>query len=237
LFSLALDYVIPSRLPQPAIGLGYAQRVPATAALKAAIDLDLFTEIGAGNNTAAALALACSASVRGIRILCDYLTVIGLHSKSVDGYSLNATSATFLDTRSPAAMNSVSRFVNSPQLMAGFDNLTETVRQGTTQLLQQGCIAKEYDGWVTFSEAMTPIMREASILLQKRRHGMPTKAPSGYWISLRVTDCSELQLPNGFLKPTSSPSTAPAFLPRLAAMRMRPGLPPATRNSPVTRSP
>ena len=136
-----------------------------TAALKAAIELDLFTAIAEGNKTSAAMAQICKASIRGVRILCDYLTVIGLLSKSVDGYSLNATSATFLDRSSPAAMNSVSRFVNSPKLMAGFDNLTETVRQGTTQLPQEGCIAMEYDGWVTFSEAMTPIMREASIFI------------------------------------------------------------------------
>ena len=136
-----------------------------TAALKAAIDLDLFTAIGAGNNTAGALARACNASVRGVRILCDYLTVVGLLSKSVDGYSLNATSAAFLDRGSPAAMNSVSRFVNSPKLMAGFENLTQTVRQGTTQLPQEGFIAKEFEGWITFSEAMGPMMRDASVFI------------------------------------------------------------------------
>ena len=155
----------PADVPNPQLVWDTLNAYQRTAALRAAIDLDLFTAIGGGNNTAAALALACTASERGIRILCDYLTVIGLLSKSSDGYFLSSTSAAFLDRRSPAAMNSVSRFVNSPKLMAGFDNLAETVRQGTTQLPQEGCIAKEYDGWVTFSEAMTPLMRDASIFI------------------------------------------------------------------------
>jgi hypothetical protein len=45
-----------------------------TAAIKAALDLDLFSEIGKGNQTAESLARTTGAAVRGIRILCDYLT-------------------------------------------------------------------------------------------------------------------------------------------------------------------
>src|SRR2546430_8935447 len=48
-----------------------------TAALKAAIELDLFTAIGEGAETAPALAQRCRASERGTRILCDYLVAIG----------------------------------------------------------------------------------------------------------------------------------------------------------------
>src|SRR5437870_1755238 len=47
-----------------------------TAALTAAIKLDIFTLIGAGMMTAEDLASRAGASVRGLRILCDYLTVI-----------------------------------------------------------------------------------------------------------------------------------------------------------------
>ena len=48
-----------------------------TAALKTGIDLDIFTAIAAGDRTAAELATKSGASERGIRILCDYLTIIG----------------------------------------------------------------------------------------------------------------------------------------------------------------
>ena len=48
-----------------------------TAALRAADELDLFTAIGEGIDCAEELARRCNASVRGVRILCDYLTIIG----------------------------------------------------------------------------------------------------------------------------------------------------------------
>src|SRR5262249_61499522 len=71
-------------------------------AMKAAIDLDLFTAIAKGNQTAAEVAKACAASERGIRILCDYLTVIGHLNKTDGRYSLTPDSADFRDDRSPA---------------------------------------------------------------------------------------------------------------------------------------
>ena len=46
-----------------------------TAAIKAAVELDLFSAIARGDTTAEKLAGATGASVRGVRILCDYLTV------------------------------------------------------------------------------------------------------------------------------------------------------------------
>ena len=48
-----------------------------TAAIKAALELDLFTEIAKGNVTTEGLARATGAAARGVRILCDYLTVRG----------------------------------------------------------------------------------------------------------------------------------------------------------------
>ena len=48
------------------------------AALRAAIELDLFRAIGEGPGDVQSLAEKCSASERGIRILCDYLTILGL---------------------------------------------------------------------------------------------------------------------------------------------------------------
>ena len=52
-----------------------------TEALRSAIELDIFTAIGEGATTAAALAHRCGASERGTRILCDYLTIIGFLTK------------------------------------------------------------------------------------------------------------------------------------------------------------
>ena len=67
-----------------------------TAALRAAIELDLFTAVGEGATTAEALAQRCNGSPRGMRTLCDYLTVSELLSKNANSYALTPTSAAFL---------------------------------------------------------------------------------------------------------------------------------------------
>src|ERR1700730_9590242 len=59
-----------------------------SAALKTAIDLDLFTAIDDGARTAAAIATRTNVSERGARILCDYLTVNRLLAKSDGTYQL-----------------------------------------------------------------------------------------------------------------------------------------------------
>ena len=72
-----------------------------SAALKAAIDLELFTAIGEGAKTPAALAQRCKAAERGVRILADYLVVDSFLTKSGNEYGLTEESAAFLDRRSP----------------------------------------------------------------------------------------------------------------------------------------
>ena len=56
-----------------------------SAALKGAIDLDLFTSIGEGAFTAADIAVRCDATERGVRSLCDYLVVSGFLTKNSGG--------------------------------------------------------------------------------------------------------------------------------------------------------
>src|SRR4030095_15300475 len=87
-----------------------------TAAMQAAVDIGLFTAIAAGGGhvTAAAAAKACSASPKGVRVLCDYLTVNGLLTKSGDKYSLTPETAMFLDQKSPAYLGGVLGFLNGP---------------------------------------------------------------------------------------------------------------------------
>jgi hypothetical protein len=53
-------------------------RIQQTAAIRAALELDVFREIARGNATAESLAQTTGSAVRGIRILCDYLTVAGI---------------------------------------------------------------------------------------------------------------------------------------------------------------
>jgi DNA-binding IclR family transcriptional regulator len=59
-----------------------------TAALRTAIELDVFTAIGAGANTAAAIAAKAGAAEKGARSLCDYLTIHGFLTKDEGKYAL-----------------------------------------------------------------------------------------------------------------------------------------------------
>src|SRR6476620_4395214 len=101
-----------------------------SGALKSALDLELFTAIDNGDRTSAALAARCGASERGIRILCDYLTTIGLLAKADGRYRLPPNTAMFLSQKSPAYLGSIANFLMMPGIKGNFDNLTETVRSG-----------------------------------------------------------------------------------------------------------
>ena len=133
-----------------------------SAALRGAIELELFTAIAEGANTTEAIAARCDASERGVRILSDYLTVIGLLTKQDGHYGLPVNSAVFLDKNSPAYMGSAVGFMNSPDLLHAFENVADLVRRGTTLLGPGGTVESEYDGWVEFARSMAPLMAPAS---------------------------------------------------------------------------
>jgi ubiquinone/menaquinone biosynthesis C-methylase UbiE len=138
-----------------------------SAAIKAAIELNVFASVGEGHASAPELARRCEASERGVRILCDYLVVIGFLTKTADRYALTPDSALFLDSRSPAYMGGAIEFLLSPMLMDAFKDLTGVVRRGTTQLAEEGTVSHENPVWVSFARAMAPMMQmPAQILAQ-----------------------------------------------------------------------
>jgi SAM-dependent methyltransferase len=144
----------PSSEPNPAIIWDSIHAFHRTACLKGAVELEVFTRIGEGNQTVEALARACNASERGIRILCDFLTVHGLLTKQDGAYALTVDSAAFLDRRSPAYFGGALQFLCAPAVMAGFDNMAEVVRKGTTQMEGAGTVDPEDPVWVDFARAM-----------------------------------------------------------------------------------
>lgn len=128
-----------------------------TAAMKAALALDLFTLLGEGAATPAALAVRTGASERGLRILCDYLVVKGFLQKQGDGYAPSPSTAVFLDKRSPGYMGSIADFLASPEMMAlWLDNPVAYVRQGGSLGLAN--MAPENPIWIKFAEAMVPLV-------------------------------------------------------------------------------
>jgi hypothetical protein len=64
-----------------------------TAAVKAAVEIDLFSAIGAGADSVETLAAKVHASARGVRILCDYPTVQELLIKDGKRYRLTPSAA------------------------------------------------------------------------------------------------------------------------------------------------
>jgi hypothetical protein len=142
--------------PSPIFGLlnGFQQ----FSAVKAAIDLELFTAIGKEAVTADALAGRIQASARGVRMLCDCLVVYGLLSKNDGRYALAPVSATFLDKSSPTYMGSMTRFIGSDTIVAAFHDLITAVRRGGTAMGDQGTMAPEHPVWVDFARAMMPMM-------------------------------------------------------------------------------
>lgn len=133
-----------------------------SAALKAAIDLDLFTAIEKGAGTVGAIAGQCSASERGIRILCDYLVTLGLLTKSDATYQLTPEAAAFLSKQSPAYLGMTARFLLRPELKSNFDHLTEVVRLGGLPPAANNIVSEENPVWIEFARSMMPMMVPAA---------------------------------------------------------------------------
>ena len=126
--------------------------------LKTAIELEVFTVIDTGAKTAAAIAAKCGASERGIRILCDYLTTIGLLAKSGGTYGLTPESAAFLSKNSRAYLGTTMKFLLLPELKTNMDTLTEAVRHGGVPPAATNTVAEENPIWIEFARSMGPMM-------------------------------------------------------------------------------
>lgn len=144
--------------PSPQLFFQTINAYQRTEGLKAAIELETFTAIGEGNTTAPEIAKRCGTSERGMRILCDFLTVMGFLNKQGSRYSLTPDSAIFLDKRSPAYLGSAIEFISSPMLTKGFQNFADAVRKGGTTMSDGGTIAPENPIWVKFARGMAPMM-------------------------------------------------------------------------------
>jgi ubiquinone/menaquinone biosynthesis C-methylase UbiE len=143
-----------------------------TGALRAAIELDLFTAIAEGTTTAKAIAARVKASEKGTRVLCDFLTVVGFLSKLGQDYSLTPDSAAFLSRKSPAYLGSATGFFGQMerQLNAS-DGIAAAVRKGGTVLSDQGIMSPEDPIWVEFARSMGPMMAMPAGLLAKMISG------------------------------------------------------------------
>jgi ubiquinone/menaquinone biosynthesis C-methylase UbiE len=148
---------MPPQQPTPERFFGAINAYEQTEAIKAAIELEIFTAIAEGNTTAAAIAKRCNASERGVRVLCDFLTIHGFLTKDGTQYGLTQDSAVFLNRKSPAYVGGAIEFLLTPRVREAHALLTEAVRRGGSAL-GEGNMLPENPDWVKFARAMMPMM-------------------------------------------------------------------------------
>ncbi len=150
---------MPAQGPSPELVFDTINAYQRTEALRTAIALDLFTHVAAGRRTATELAEACQAAPRGVRILADYLTIIGFLHKSGDRYELTADSDAFLNRSSPAYLGGAVGFLLAPGIRDSFLQLTAAVRRGGTAISDEGTVSHDNPIWVEFAREMGPLVR------------------------------------------------------------------------------
>jgi O-methyltransferase domain/Dimerisation domain len=149
--------------------LGAYQR---SQALKGAIDLDLFTHIDDGARTVSDIAARTGANQRGVRILCDFLTIHGHLTKQDGAYGLTVNSKTFLSKRSPAYLGSVANFALNPMTMANFSDIAGAVRKGGT-VNPVDFLTVEHPVWLEFARSMTPVAAQTGKLVAQALASKP----------------------------------------------------------------
>src|SRR5271154_2322401 len=162
---------VPHQQPTPERFMNALGAYQQTEAMMAAIELEVFTAIAEGNTTAATIAKRCAAAERGMRILCDFLTIHGFLLKEGTQYMLAADSALFLSKLSPAYIGGATEFLLAPRLREGNARLAEAVRQGGTAL-GEGTTERENPDWVKFAHGMMTLLRmPAEIIAAELRKG------------------------------------------------------------------
>ncbi len=148
----------PAPAPSPQLFFETINAFQRTAALKAALDLGLFTVLARQPATAAELAARCRCPERGVRILADYLTILGFLTKEGGNYAPTADSALFLDETSPAYLGHTVKLFLNPGLTEAFGDLAATIREGRVHTSREGTTAPDHPVWIEFARTMGPMM-------------------------------------------------------------------------------
>ena len=156
--------LVPQQQPTPERFFNAINAYELTEAMKAAIEVELFTAIAEGNTAAATIAKRCNAAERGVRILCDFLTIHGFLTNEGTEYALAPDAALFLDRHSRAYLGTAMEFLLTRRVREGHARLAEAVRRGGTAL-GEGTLERENPDWVKFAEAMMPLMHGPSEIM------------------------------------------------------------------------
>ncbi|MFA5322448.1 MAG: class I SAM-dependent methyltransferase [Smithella sp.] len=145
-----------------------------TAAMNAAIKLDIFTTIGEHRLSADQIAEAAGCSSRGVRILCDFLCVIGLLAKDTNLYNLSDDAKRFLVRSSPYCLADIVDFFAAPETVSLVMNDPRSyVKTGGASGLTN--VSSDNPVWVKYAQAMVPFAsveakRTASYISKRAMH-------------------------------------------------------------------
>lgn len=158
-----------------------------SATLAAAVELNLFTEIGRSAGSAESLAARTGYPVRGLRILMNALSKMGFLVKDGENYSLAPVSATFLSTDSVSYLGEFVRLHQAEMMRGSWFQLAETVRTGKPPAFSP----ESYDKF--FAKLVDPLYTlsaAAAAVAAKAIYGQPSRrklkvldiaAGSGVW--------------------------------------------------------
>jgi 2-polyprenyl-3-methyl-5-hydroxy-6-metoxy-1,4-benzoquinol methylase len=142
-----------------------------TAALQAAVKLDIFTKIGNQSLSADQISSSTGSSLRGIRILCDFLCIIGFLEKHSNLYTLSVESKRFLDRGSPYFLADITDFFAAPEIVSLImdDPKSYVIKGGSSGLAS---VSPDNPIWLKFAQAMVPFSsitakRTASYITKK----------------------------------------------------------------------
>ena len=124
-------------------------------ALKGALDLALFTHIDEGASTVQEIARRSGATEKGVRVVCDFLTIHGHLTKEKGEYSLPLNSKFFLSKKSPNYAGTAVNFLNHPWTIRSFSDIAGAMLRGGA--IGEGAIQDE-SLWVEFARSMTGVM-------------------------------------------------------------------------------
>lgn len=111
--------------PAPLMQMSFS--FAAAKILSTAVQLDIFSHIAAGAQTAAEIAQAANASERGTQMLLDALRGFELLTKHKDAYALSPVAAKFLVRNSPDYLGAI---LETDAHWEAWSNLTDAVRNG-----------------------------------------------------------------------------------------------------------
>ncbi len=130
--------------------LSLAQGFMGSAALRTGLDLEIFTQIAHGSDTAEALAAAKNLSVRAVRILCDALVAFGVLVKSDGRYTLTPVAQMLLVKGAPAYLGGMAAIMMNQVMWAEAGRLTDIVKHGHA-LVEHGAEAADNPAWQDFA--------------------------------------------------------------------------------------